>query len=238
MVSVAGVVASTVAVKSEVRERPRVLFLYGQAVVPDSMIGRFVGEAARLFEVRTVATGEWRRRDFAAEVNRVDALLAESAVAVGQSYDAWLLMAAAEQRSGRGDALPFLLLLNPVLGAAQHLNGSLLGYRAPRSRRVRAAFGLDPAEDGRKALMRRVTYVFGDNDPFSSQADWSYLRGLGCPVHVVRGWHHLHRRDVEQRLREILADYAHDTAAMIAAETAPAVDVAEDAPGRVCAAGS
>lgn len=212
--------AGSVVVKSEVRptERPQALFLSGQPVPDGSMADRLVSEAARAFEVCTVETGEWRRRDFTGEVNRVDALLDQYGVAVGQSYDAWLLMAAAEQRAVRGDRMPFLLLLNPVLGSAQHLNGSLLGYRAPRSRRVRAAFGLDPEDDGHAALMRRVTYVFGDNDPFSSQSDWSYLRGLGCPVHVVRGWHQLHRSDVEERLREILAEYARRTAAAIAAE--------------------
>lgn len=215
--------AGSVVVKSEVRptERPQALFLSGQPVPHGSIVDRLVSEAARAFEVRTVETAEWRRRDFTGEVNRVDDLLDECGVAVGQSYDAWLLMAAAEQRAVRGHRIPFLLLLNPVLGSAQHLNGALLGYRAPRSRRVRAAFGLDPDDDGRAALVRRVTYVFGDNDPFSSQSDWSYLRGLGCPVHVVRGWHQLHRRDVEERLREILAEYARRTAAAVAAENVP-----------------
>lgn len=213
-----------VGIETEARTagRPRALFLYGQPVVRGAMVERFVAEASRSFDVRTIETGPWRRRDFAGEVDRVDTLLGESAVAVGQSYDAWLLMAAAEQRSGRGESTPLLLLLNAVLGTAQHLNGALLGYRAPRSRRVRAAFGLDPAEDGRRSLMRRVTYVFGDNDPFSSESDWSYLRGLGCPVHVIRGWHRLHRRGVEQRLREILADYSRAALASIAAEAADA----------------
>lgn len=197
--------------------QPRVLFLCWEKLARDPVAQRLMAQRTWPFQVSAVETrDEWRRRGFSFQVDQVDALLEEFTVAVAHGYDAWVLMAAAEQRAARGAEVPFLLLLNPVLGASQHLNGSLVGYRAPRGPRVRLAFGLDHDEDGVRALTSKVAYVFGDNDRYSSQRDWSYLRGLGCRVYTVRGWHPRHRREIEEQLEEIIGEYSREVAESLA----------------------
>ena len=196
--------------------RDRVLFSCAEKVAQDPAAQRLLAEVFAPFDLSLVPSRSEDRRAFAAAVTAVDAMLDDLLVAVGHGFDAWVLMAAAAERAARSVAVPYLLLLNPVLGACQHLNGSLLGYRAPRGRRVRAAFGLDVDEDGCRALIERTTYVFGDNDPHSSLRDWRYLRGLGCGVHVVRGWHERNRVAVESQVRDILVDYLRDLADRLA----------------------
>ena len=201
--------------------RPRVLFLCWEKVAHGAAAQRLMSADRWPFEVIAVETGEgWRRLRFASQVDEVDRLLDDFAIAVGHGYDAWVLMAAAEQRTARGVTVPFLLLLNPVLGASQHLNGSLVGYRAPRGPRVRAAFGLDREEDGQRALIERAAYVFGDNDRHSSQADWRYLRGLGSQVHTIAGWHQRNWREIEEQLREVFATYALDIGELLGSRAA------------------
>jgi hypothetical protein len=194
-----------------------VLFLCGEKLARSATAQRLIVDQSWPFEVSAVPTPEdWRRRTFGFQTSYVDGLFEHYGVAVAHGYDAWVLMAAAEQRAARAAASPFLLLLNPVLGASQHLNGSLVGYRAPRGPRVRAAFGLEPDADGSRALTTRVAYVFGDNDRYSSERDWRYLRGLGCRVYTVRGWHPRHRGAVEEQLHEIIADYSREVVAKMA----------------------
>ncbi len=188
----------------------RVLFLRGEKLSRDPILQRLMSAADWPFQICSVTTrDEWRRRGFSYQVDQVDSLLDSFPIAVAHGYDAWVLMAAAEQRTARAEPAPFLLLLNPVLGESRHLNGSLVGYRAPRSPRVRTAFGLDPEAEGVRSLTGRVTYVFGDNDRYSSQRDWSFLRGLGCRVHTIRGWHPRHRREIEEQLADIISGYSH-----------------------------
>jgi hypothetical protein len=199
--------------------RERALFLCREEIARDPSVQRLLNDAFAPFAVAVVVTNRRVRRGFAEQVAELDAMLADCAVAIGHGYDAWVLMAAAAARADRDVLVPQLLLINPVLGASQHLNGSLLGYRAPRGRRVRAAFGLESEDDGHPELVERTTYVFGDNDPHSSLRDWRYLRGLGCRVHGIRGWHERNRASVESQLFEVLAEYARDQAAVSAATT-------------------
>ncbi len=207
----------------------RVLFLCGEKLARDPLAHRLMTQSDWPFEVFAVETCEdWRRRGFGSQVDQVDDLLEDYGIAVAHGYDAWVLMAAAVQRAKRGADIPFLLVLNPVLGTSQHLNGSLVGYRAPRSVRVRSAFGLDPDEDGQSSLTSRITYVFGDNDRYSAQRDWSYLRGLGCRVHTVRGWHPRHRVEIEDQLREIIADYSIELAESLAVAAPVGVAIESD----------
>ncbi len=216
--------------------QPRVLFLCWEKLARDPVAQRLVTQSTWPFQVCAVETREeWRRHGFSFQVDQIDALLEDFTVAVAHGYDAWVLMAAAEQRAVRGAAVPFLLLLNPVLGASQHLNGFLVGYRAPRGPRVRSAFGLDPDEDGLRALTSKVAYVFGDNDRYSSERDWSYLRGLGCRVFTVRGWHPRHRREIEEQLEEIIGEYSREVAAALATALLSSESSEPDDPLRVAA---
>jgi hypothetical protein len=195
-----------------------VLFLCGERLGRSATARRLMTDPSWPFEVSAVATPrDWRRHSFGFQIAYVDGLFDDYGIAVAHGYDAWVLMAAAEQRSARGAENPFLLLLNPVLGCSQHLNGSLVGYRAPRGARVRSAFGLEPDVDGRRPLTSKVAYVFGDNDRYSSERDWRYLRGLGCRVYTVRGWHPRHRGAVEEQLQEIIADYSREVVGKVAA---------------------
>jgi len=194
--------------------RERAVFLCREEIARDPSVRRLLHEALAPLDVSVAVTNRRVRRGFAEQVAEIDAMLADCAVAIGHGYDAWVLMAAAAERADRDLLVPQLLLVNPVLGASQHLNGALLGYRAPRGRRVRAAFGLEADEDGLPELVERTTYVFGDNDPHSSLRDWRYLRGLGCRVHGIRGWHERNRASVEAQLFEVLADYARDLVAV------------------------
>lgn len=210
----------------------RVMFLCGERLAHSATAQRLMADPSWPFEVSAVATPEdWRRRSFGFQTAYVDGLFDDYGIAVAHGYDAWVLMAAAEQRAARDASCPFLLLLNPVLGASQHLNGSLVGYRAPRGARVRAAFGLEPEVDGRRALTSRVAYVFGDNDRYSSERDWLYLRGLGCRVYTVRGWHPRHRGAVEEQLLEIIADYSSEVVAKVAPGRGPQRDALRRAVG-------
>ncbi len=182
-------------------------------------IASVVGATLRRHAVEPVVISGERPAGFAAQVNELDRCLSRCEMSVGHGFGGWLLMAAAEQRMRRGDSLPPLLLLNPVLGSSQHLNGSLIGYRAPRSERVRAAFGLDP-NDGAVRLVQRVEFVFGDNDRFSSEQDWRYLRGLGYEVQLIYGWHERHSHEVGLRLESVVEDYI----ASLPEEAAPSAD--------------
>ena len=193
----------------EGQDRARVLFMYGEAAGRSALTRSLVDDVAWPLSVVSVETRkEWRRHSFAEQVDEIDAQLERFSVAVGHGYEAWLLMAACEQRERIGKTIPFLMLINPVLGCSQHLNGALVGYRAPRSLRVRSAFGLDRREEGKRPLIARAAYLFGDNDRFSAETDWQYLRGLGSQVHVIRGWHDTNRARVGMALRDILIEHA------------------------------
>lgn len=187
-----------------------VLFLCAERVARDPSAGRLMAQAFRPCSLTVIAAPRADGRSFAQRVAAVDRLLDAFPVAAAHGFDAWLLMAAAAERVERKAPVPQLLLFNPILGGSQHLNGALLGYRAPRGRRVRAAFGLELDHDGHPALIERTTYVFGDTDPHSALRDWRYLRGLGCSVHVVRGWHERNRVAIESQLHEIIANYMND----------------------------
>ncbi len=201
---------------------PRALFLHGAALGRNAFAQSLIGDADWPLEVVAVETlAVWRRRAFAEQVDDVDAQLETFSVAIGHGYEAWLLMAASQQRAERGARHPFLMLINPVLGTSQHLNGSFVGYRAPRSSRVRAAFGLDRGEEGSRELVERTAYVFGDNDRFSAERDWDYLRGLGSRVELIRGWHARNRREVGTALREVLAEHARELAGAVDTRRSP-----------------
>jgi len=212
--------------------RPRILLLCWERIARRRIVERWLTDVRSPFAVDAVeAVDGWRRNPFARQVDEIDTLLDTHAVAVAHGYDAWVLMAAAEQRAARAASLPYLLLLNPVLGASQHLNGALVGYRAPRGTRVRTAFGLDAEEDGCRQLIERTTYVFGDHDRYSAQRDWSYLRGLGSRVHTIRGWHRINWAGVEGQLREVFADYAAEIAERLRQPSADPRDLLSRAAG-------
>lgn len=187
-----------------------VLFVCAERIARDPTVVRLLAGSFAPLDPVIVAASRDDRRSFAERVAAIDRLLDGCEVGAGHGYDAWMLMAAAAERAERSASLPRLLLFNPVLGASQNLNGSLLGFRAPRGRRVRAAFGLDPEEDGDAALMARAAYVFGDTDPHSALRDWRYLRGLGCAVHIVRGWHERNRTAVEAQMRDVIVEFVRD----------------------------
>jgi hypothetical protein len=152
----------------------------------------------------------WKQRPFADQVAEVDAWLDAAEIAAGKSYGAWLLLAAAAQRAERGSGVPPLALWNAPLGQARHLNGALVGYRAPRAAQVRTALGIDLRHRGAILPTARLSFVFDDDNRQASDADAASLRRVGFDVHAVA------RREGEtavaagQRLRSVVESFAAD----------------------------
>jgi len=154
----------------------------------------------------------WKQRYFSEQVTQVDSWLDSTDIAAGKSYGAWLLLAAAAQRVERGRGFPPMALWNAPLGQAQHLNGALVGYRAPRADRVRTALGI--AEEHRGAILptARLVFVYDGDSRQATDADASELRRVGFDVHFIGS----SGGDVEpgeQRLRAVVAAFAADLVA-------------------------
>jgi hypothetical protein len=140
----------------------------------------------------------WLARPFAAQVADVRGWLGDAALAVGHSWGAWLLLAAAEERVGRGEALPRLLLLSSVLGMGTHPSGRPLGYIPPRSRRIMAALGIGEVEGGVRLPLERLTFVHGEQDEQMPVATARAVAERGYVVKVVPGGHRLDGKDARE----------------------------------------
>jgi len=151
----------------------------------------------------------WKQRRFAEQVTQVDSWLEAADLAAGKGYGAWLLLAAAAQRVERGSGFPPLALWNAPLGEARHLNGALVGYRAPRATRVRTALGMAAQHHGAILPTARLSFVYDGDSRQATDADASRLRRVGFDVHVV-GRCGGDAGSGEQRLRAVLATFAAD----------------------------
>lgn len=169
-----------------------VLFLSGRGGSVASSPGDLV--AAHPWPVPLLAPEldeAWCVQPFAQQLSQVQGWLEGAGLAVGYSYGAWLLLAAAEERA-RGVAEPLptepgLLLLSPILGELGQLRGLL--QRAPRAVRLRTSLGLGEAEP--EGWLGGVRFLFGDDDPLVRPAEVARLAGRGLEVECVAAGHDL-----------------------------------------------
>jgi hypothetical protein len=155
----------------------------------------------------------WKLRRFSEQVTQVDGWLDSTDLAAGKSYGAWLLLAAAVQRVERGRGFPPLALWNAPLGEARHLNGALVGYRAPRAARVRRALGIAAQHHGAILPTARLAFVYDGDSRQATDADASQLCRVGFDVHFV-GSAGGDAGPGERRLRSLVAAFAADLVAL------------------------
>jgi hypothetical protein len=176
----------------------------------------------------------WRRKSFGEQIGLLEGWLGEVQIGLGHSFGAWLLLAAAEQRVSLGAETPPLVLWNSPLGRGSHLNGALVGYRAPRSQRVRAALGLDPLHRGAILPTGSISFVFERNNRQAAPQDTARLAGVGFSVLSVEHSGVPPLEDPRAVLRAIIAG-------RLGGGDAPAADPSDpffdDGPTRVVASG-
>lgn len=142
----------------------------------------------------------WLARPFAEQVGDVGGWLDRADVAVGHSWGAWLLLAAAVERVERGLDLPNVVLLAPLLGTGRHPGGAPLGFIPPRSRRLAAA--LSPPDAKMSTLpAESVTIIHGEDDeqvPIENVRD---AVGDRYRLLTVPGGHRLDHPEARQTVR-------------------------------------
>ncbi len=134
-------------------------------------------------------TDDWLGKPFSHQIDQVEKWLDSSAVAVGHSFGAWLLLCAAVQQLDKGVRHPRLLLLSTLLGRG--FNPKMrMGYFAPRAQRVHAALGLEGSEP--ELPVDELFFVHGEDDEQCPVEPIRELGELGFSVRIVPGGHRLH----------------------------------------------
>ena len=151
-------------------------------------------------------TDGWLAAPFPGIVKRVDAWLDGSALAIGHSFGAWLLLCAAVERVKRRVTIPRLLLLAPLLGKGFNEETGV-GYYAPRAKPVRTALGIERGR-ANEDLLSCLRFVHAKEDGQSTLADAEALRSLGYFVTEVPGGHRLDHRVARTKISAILGRLA------------------------------
>lgn len=194
---------------------------------PDEMVSAVEWQ----FPASPAVAPYWKQRYFAEQVDEVDSWLDASDLSVGKSYGAWLLLGAAVQRVERGCTFPPLALWNAPLGEARHLNGALVGYRAPRAARIRAALGIDAEHRGAILPTARLSFVFDADSRQATDADAARLQRVGFDVHFVPRGRGEPAADGDRRVRAVVDGLAADllAARLLRASALPAREAERDA---------
>lgn len=184
--------------------RTPILALHGREGSPQAMVAR-LGLAPAEVVGPSLDSG-WLAQPFADQVEAVIDSLANVPAAVGHSWGAWLLLAAACELRARGRAAPPFLLLSALLGIGLHPGGAAIGFIPPRASRIRRFIAAPEVEGG---LARRTIFVHGADDTQVPPAAILPLVELGFRCVVVPAGHDLNNtvaRDViRQELLAILA---------------------------------
>lgn len=177
---------------------PRLLALHGRGSSADRLRSTLVPGGYDAFTPNLDAM--WTARPFAQQVADVDGWLDVADVAMGHSWGAWVLLAAAVERVGRGARSVPILLLSPLFGVGRHPGGAAMGFIPPRSRRLGAAVG-EPGVGVATIAPGRLAIVHGEADDQVPLANLREAVGDRYRLVVVPGGHRLDHQSARDAVR-------------------------------------
>ena len=183
-----------------------VLYLHGRGSQPLSSPGDLIAQQPWGLDVYAPClTEEWLAQPFPELVREVDGWLDRSALALGHSFGAWLLLCTALERVTRGDVVSDLCLFASLLGKGFSQETGV-GFFCPRSRTVRAALGLEEDRRDPMPLRDRIRLVHADRDEQTAMADVERLIALGYSVQIVPGGHRLEHPAARAAFASLLSE--------------------------------
>jgi len=187
------------------------LYLHGRGDRPSSPPGDQVCNLLGASVESPHLTTEWLARPFGEQADAVDRWMdPPRTLAIGHSWGAYLLLAAALQRTSRGVNVPQLLLLSAVLGTGgvQGAGKPSLGFIAPRAREIQRALGLDGESPDPILPRDRLSFIHGESDEQCPVDHLHALAASGYDVTIVPGGHRLDAPEAMFTVRNSLGRYA------------------------------